>query len=200
MRDRLDAREREGKPRSLAMGAVDCTTPKNQPLCREQFIQAFPTVRVYRKGKHAGGAKPGHEAAPHYEAYMGERSAEAVAAFASRVLAEVEANVLPTPHATDSKVHSRGCTLQGSVTVSRVPGELHIVPTSRGHSLHMENVNMTHVIEHLSFGAEVSMDLPEVMKRIAAQRAAPPGSTRAAPPGSVPADMARAPAAPATPC
>ena len=37
--------------------------------------------------------------------------------------------------------------MQGSVTVSRVPGELHVVPTSRGHSLNMANVNMTHVLE-----------------------------------------------------
>lgn len=159
VRKTLDEHERAGKPRSLAMGAVDCTTAQNLQLCRDQFIQAFPTVRVYRKGKHAGN-KPATEAASHYEAYMGERSAEAVSAFALKVVQEVESNiVMPAAQGGDSKVHARGCTIQGSVMVSRVPGELHIVPTSRGHSLHMDNVNMTHVMEHLSFGGALPEDI-----------------------------------------
>lgn len=45
----------------LGMGAVDCTTQLNIPLCRDQHIQAFPTVRVYRRVGSAGcRPKPVH--------------------------------------------------------------------------------------------------------------------------------------------
>lgn len=149
----------------LGMGAVDCTTQQNIPLCRDQHIQAFPTVRVYRQGKnpldkHAPSGGPTR----HYEAYVGERSAEAVSAFALKVLEEMEDGTQTGTRGTDanrdgrpdSKLHARGCVIQGAVQVARVPGELHFVPTSRGHSLNMANVNMTHVIEHLSFGNPVA--------------------------------------------
>lgn len=100
----------------------------------------------------------------HYEAYVGERSAEAVSAFALKVLEELEEGVHTGTRGTDansdgkpdSKLHARGCVIQGAVQVARVPGELHFVPTSRGHSLNMANVNMSHYIEHLSFGNPVS--------------------------------------------
>lgn len=149
----------------LGMGAVDCTTSQNIPLCRDQHIQAFPTVRVYRKGKNPLESNaPGAGPTRHYEAYVGERSAEAVSAFAVKVLEEMEEGVHTGTRGTDgnsdgkpdSKLHSRGCVIQGAVQVARVPGELHFVPTSRGHSLNMANVNMSHVIEHLSFGNPVA--------------------------------------------
>lgn len=75
----------------MGLGAVDCTTALNIPLCRDQHIQAFPTVRVYRKGKNPLDSNaPGGGPTKHYESYVGERSAEAVAAFAIKVLSELE--------------------------------------------------------------------------------------------------------------
>ena len=77
----------------------------NLPLCREQHIQAFPTVRIYRRGRNAleaGGAPQQGEITSHYEAYNGERSAEAVSEFALHVFAQINANVHTGAHGTDS--------------------------------------------------------------------------------------------------
>lgn len=77
----------------------------NLPLCREQHIQAFPTVRIYRRGRNAleaGGTPQQGEITSHYEAYNGERSAEAVSEFALHVFAQINANVHTGAHGTDS--------------------------------------------------------------------------------------------------
>ncbi len=160
-------------PPRVALGSVDCTTRENAALCKAQHIQAFPTVRVYRGGSASTAFDD--EAHAHHESYTGPRTAEAVSDFAATVAREVltrtgqvsGADVTPgaytlgwQPPGTDgdadgvkeSRVLSRGCTIEGSVRMARVPGELHIVPHGAGHSLHMENVNMSHSIQHLSFG------------------------------------------------
>jgi acyl-coenzyme A thioesterase 9 len=163
-------------PPRIALGSVDCTRRENAPLCKEQHIQAFPTVRVYRGG--AATTAFDDDAHAHHESYTGARSAEAIADFVATVAQEVltrtgqvsGADVAPgtytlgwqppgTDHdadgVKDSRVLSRGCVIEGSVRMARVPGELHIVPHGAGHSLHMEHINMTHYINHLSFGTFV---------------------------------------------
>lgn len=167
---RTDARQRIAR---VALGAVDCTQHESAPLCKEQHIQAFPTVRVYRAG--SAGTVFDDLTHSHYESYTGPRVAQDIAAFAAKVAHEVitragqvsGADVQPggytlgwqppgTDHDSDgvkeSKVLPRGCVIEGTVRMARVPGELHIVPTGMGHSLHMENVNLSHTIDHLSFG------------------------------------------------
>ena len=81
----------------LGMGSVDCTTAANLMLCREQHIQAFPTVRIYRRGRNALDSRSAADAAAqHYEAYNGDRSAEAVADFAVRALEQASPPSLST--------------------------------------------------------------------------------------------------------
>ena len=43
---------RRGKRARLAaaLATVDCTVDSNKDLCKEQHVQAFPTIRVYRAG------------------------------------------------------------------------------------------------------------------------------------------------------
>jgi hypothetical protein len=131
---------------------------------------------VYRGG--AATTAFDDDAHAHHESYTGMRSAEAIADFAATVAQEVltrtgqvsGADVAPgtytlgwqppgTDHdndgVKDSRVLSRGCVIEGSVRMARVPGELHIVPHGAGHSLAMEHINMTHSINHLSFGTFV---------------------------------------------
>ncbi|KAK7022899.1 hypothetical protein VNI00_016886 [Paramarasmius palmivorus] len=52
--------------------AVDCDDDKNKPLCAEQGVQGFPTVKLFPRGK---------ELAP--MVYQGERTANAMFKFAS---------------------------------------------------------------------------------------------------------------------
>ena len=44
----LDAHHRH----SLALGSIDCTRAENFKLCRDNHIQGFPTILVYRQGKN----------------------------------------------------------------------------------------------------------------------------------------------------
>ena len=60
---------------TVKVARVDCTDPSAQFKCREHHINAFPTVRVYRRGNVAAG---NHE----HQAYYGDRTPEAIAAFA----------------------------------------------------------------------------------------------------------------------
>ena len=162
-------------PPRVSLGSVDCTVAENKELCKKAHIMAFPTVRVYRAGSQGTGFDDAEHA--HHESYTGDRSAEAVADFAMTVAQEVltksgsVSGAQPgaytlgwQPPGTDanadgvkdSRVLSRGCTLEGTVRLARVPGELQIVPHSMaGVSFDMGNVNLSHSIEHLSFGSFV---------------------------------------------
>ena len=55
----------------------------------------------------------------------------------------------------ESETHE-GCMLFGYVDVSRAPGTLHISPHSARHSFDFSSVNTSHLIDHLSFGLELT--------------------------------------------
>jgi acyl-coenzyme A thioesterase 9 len=162
------------------MASVDCSTEKNEDLCSKLRVQAYPSVRVYR----AGSLHPSKENQTsivdlhrntediQFEVYHGKRRAEAIAAFADSLLKEVEATLEDDTDETPSKkrhtvfghdadgdgrhdsvVRTPGCSVNGQFNVNRVPGAFYFVPRSHSHSL--ADVDMTHVIRHLSFGDHV---------------------------------------------
>lgn len=55
----------------------------------------------------------------------------------------------------ESEAHE-GCTIFGYLEVSRAPGVLHVSPHSPRHSFDFTNVNVSHHIDHLSFGLELA--------------------------------------------
>jgi len=55
---------------------------------------------------------------------------------------------------TETEAHE-GCMIFGYVDVSRAPGTLHIAPHSARHSFDFSRVNVSHHIDHLSFGLEL---------------------------------------------
>jgi len=140
--------------RDIALATVDCTQEVNVQLCQREHIQAFPTVRIFREGTDR---KQGL-----HETYHGDRSAEEIANFAVKVLSEVQNKqaALPSGHGLDydgdgdldSQVHTRGCRVEGHIRVSRVPGSVIFSPHAEGHDFNVEAINVSHVIEHLSFG------------------------------------------------
>ncbi|EKM50584.1 uncharacterized protein PHACADRAFT_263943 [Phanerochaete carnosa HHB-10118-sp] len=54
--------------------AVDCDKPKNKPLCAEQGVQGFPTLKLFPRGRHVAPLEFTH----------GERSASALYYWATR--------------------------------------------------------------------------------------------------------------------
>lgn len=161
---------------TIGMATVDCTVEDNMELCKQQHIQAFPTVRVFRKGTDLTDGQ-----GRHHESYHGNRVAESIRDFAIQVLAEVQSQtsdeVLSKPakslpregapgsfgHAApgtdgdadgyaDSRLITKGCEVEGTLKVASVPGSIIIAPRSEGHTLNTLTLNMTHTVEHLSFG------------------------------------------------
>ena len=163
---------RVGKPRlTLGLASVDCTASDNVALCDKLHIQAYPNVRIYRAGslhpsKRAHASEDAQsEDSFQYEVYHGTRNAESLAKFADSLLREIESaedDGSFSPNVghdgdgdgrVDSALRSPGCSVNGNFHVNRVPGAFYFVPRSRAHSI--ADVDMTHVIKHLSFGQHV---------------------------------------------
>jgi hypothetical protein len=83
---------------TVKVARVDCTDPSAQFKCREHHINAFPTVRVYRRGNNQVVAG-NHE----HQAYYGDRTPEAIAAFADLQVQSLDKKVQ-----LDKKVNVRG--------------------------------------------------------------------------------------------
>ena len=83
---------------TVKVARVDCTDPSAQFKCREHHINAFPTVRVYRRGTNQVVAG-NHE----HQAYYGDRTPEAIAAFADLQVQSLDKKVQ-----LDKKVNVRG--------------------------------------------------------------------------------------------
>jgi thiol-disulfide isomerase/thioredoxin len=143
-------------PRDITLAAVDCTLKENQMLCYENHIQAFPTVRVFREATDNPEDGQRHM----HEEYRGPRSAEAIAEFSMGAFKEVKdahpeiANENKPPQADGRDYSSYGCVITGHLKVSRVPGTLIFSPHAPNHNFFVEAINMSHVVQHLSFGAQ----------------------------------------------
>lgn len=149
---------------SVGLGTLDCTEKVNIPLCRENHIQAYPTILVFRKSesKTVGRTYGGYEV---HESYHGVREAESIASFAMKVYEEVvegdESLKYPPPGSgtnsegdqrPESTVRTRGCRIEGYVMVQKVPTKIVIKPQSEHHVLNTSFISVDHKINHLSFG------------------------------------------------
>ena len=57
-----------------------------------------------------------------------------------------------------------GCALSGFVLVKKVPGALHFLAKSPGHSFDYEAMNMSHIVNYLYFGNKPSPRRHQVVK------------------------------------
>jgi thiol-disulfide isomerase/thioredoxin len=168
---RADIRSRRKSRLSAGMASVDCTKDGNLDLCDKLHIQAYPTVRVYR----AGSLHPSrlnetidnmHDLSDiSFEMYHGKRSAQAISDFALSLLKEIESVEADGARAHtighdydgdgvhDSTVRSPGCSVNGQFKVARVPGAFYFVARAHRHSI--AEIDMTHIIKHISFGEHV---------------------------------------------
>lgn len=175
------ASEMSKKPwgHNVALGKVDCTKKDVHKLCHSAHINAFPTVLVYRDGHtHT------------HEMYQGHRTVEALVEFAqslvggeedkARRLADQPEDQKLSPQqrvrlqaeaarsggvARRPKPGPEGCNIAGFLMVNRVPGNFHIHAHNPGYSFKAETLNVSHIVNHLSFGAPLTREqyrrLPE---------------------------------------
>lgn len=143
----------------VAVGKVDCVA--QAALCRKHRIMAFPTLRFFHDGKAV---------APDYKM---DRTVQALVAFTKRKLdmdekfKEWDKRAMATNEDEETRNKKRqlyqqsrpehpGCQVSGFLMVNRVPGNFHIEAKSKNHNLNAAMTNLTHVVNHLSFGDPLS--------------------------------------------
>lgn len=140
----------------IGVGKVDCMA--EAPLCRAEKVMAFPTLRWYHSGK------------PISPDYKMDRTVQALTGFARRKLEmdtkfkdwekkaaekgtidEEERENKRSLFQQDRPEHP-SCQVSGHLMVNRVPGNFHIEAKSKNHNLNSAMTNLTHIVNHLSFG------------------------------------------------
>ena len=129
-----DADGAKANVRLLKLNCVDF-----EETCRDQRIQAFPTVRLYRRGAKQGD----------YQEYQGFPNIDQMGQF-------LHAQVKKRHMHTGAKYHSvfsEGCRLSGSLEVARVPGVVHFQAMhSNEKTFNLAHTNVSHMVHHFSFG------------------------------------------------
>lgn len=144
----------QGMP--VGVGTINCV--KEADLCREQRTMAFPTLRWYHDGTAV---------APDYKM---DRTLTALMGFAKRKLemdekfkawkeTAVDAGDLEKEKKRQLFQQNRpehpACQVSGHLMVNRVPGNFHIEAKSKNHNLNAAMTNLSHTVNHLSFGEPI---------------------------------------------
>lgn len=153
------AQEVKNNGMPVGVAKIDCVSQAD--LCRAERIMAFPTLRWYHKGE---AVQPD---------YKMDRTVQALVGFAKRKL-EMDEKFKDweqkTPHASaDEKEKKRklfqqhrpehpACQVSGHLMVNRVPGNFHIEAKSKNHNLNAAMTNLSHIVNHLSFGEPIDQD------------------------------------------
>jgi protein disulfide-isomerase-like protein len=135
----------------IGVGKIDCMAQAN--LCRKQKIMAFPTLRWFQNGEAVS---------PDYKM---DRTMDALVGFSKRKL-EMDERYKKWQETAGSDADEEkkrklfqnnrpehpGCQVSGHLMVNRVPGNFHIEAKSKNHNLNAAMTNLTHRVNHLSFG------------------------------------------------
>lgn len=132
----------------VGIANVDCQA--HSDLCRDQRVMAFPTLRFY-ENKQA-----------QVPDYKSDRTVQALVSYAQRKL-ELNERFKDWDKKGDGKkkqeyrqmyqmAENPGCQVSGTLHVNRVPGNFHIEAKSKNHNLNAAMTNLTHRVNHLSFG------------------------------------------------
>ncbi|GJY98683.1 disulfide isomerase-like protein 5-4 [Tanacetum coccineum] len=154
----------------IILGKVDCTEERD--LCRSHHVQAYPSIRIFRRGSDVRDERGNHD----HESYYGDRNTDSL----------VEAmEHLVTPNNSESRKLSlrdrygqtkgfekrpapreAGCRIEGFVRVKKVPGSIVVSPRSESHSFDASQINMSHVISSFNFGKKVTPKTMSDLKRL----------------------------------
>ncbi|KAI9186220.1 hypothetical protein LWI28_015019 [Acer negundo] len=155
----------------ILLGKVDCTVEIE--LCKRNHIQAYPSIRIFRKGSDVRDDHGHHD----HESYYGDRDTESLVKTMEGLVAPIPVEgsqklALEDKHNNTAGAAKRpapltgGCRIEGYVRVKKVPGNLIISARSGAHSFDTTEMNMSHVISHLSFGRKISPQVLSDVKRM----------------------------------
>jgi thiol-disulfide isomerase/thioredoxin len=147
----------------LNVASVDCVS--NMELCANSGVRAFPTLRVFRKNKQIGE-------------YKSDRTVTALKDFVKGL--PISDDELRRPRPTRERPMSDkekeeeeaevrghpGCHMKGKLFLNRVPGNFHLEARSKHHNLVPSMTNLSHAINHLSFGPALTDKLLNKVKSV----------------------------------
>ncbi|CAN6452193.1 unnamed protein product [Victoria cruziana] len=166
MRERYDP-EADGR---ILLAKVDCTLEVD--LCRRHHIQGYPSIRIFRKGTDVKEDQGHHE----HESYYGDRDTDSLVQAMEALVSSIpkESNKLALEDRSNGTItavkrpapSAAGCRIEGFVRVKKVPGNLVISAHSGAHSFDASVMNMSHVVNHFSFGKRLSVRMLNEVKRL----------------------------------
>jgi protein disulfide-isomerase-like protein len=140
----------ENEQLPISIVKVDCVA--NQNLCMSQHIQAFPTLRIFK------------DTTVQPPDYRSDRTTDALLEFVrSRLATDEQVAQMSAKEQEEHKERQEqqrddhpGCMMSGFLLVNRVPGNFHLEARSKHHNLNPKMANLSHVVNHLSFGPVLS--------------------------------------------
>jgi len=142
----FDHKEFTHKKLNIKFAAMDCEA--NSELCAKYKVRAYPSLLVFK----------GTE--PVYPFYDGHRTADDLENFFAKSVEEYETH-MPNVYKHEA------CQVVGWLTVARVPGNFHIQAWSEHHDMAPTMANLSHTVNHLSFGLSIP---PSVKSNLAAKQ------------------------------
>ncbi|KAF4395988.1 hypothetical protein F8388_013157 [Cannabis sativa] len=138
--------------------------------CIKHHIQGYPSIRIFRKGSDLRLDHGHHD----HESYYGDRDADSLVKMMEGLVAPIELESqkqLPggsntTENAKRPAPKAGGCRIEGYVRVKKVPGNLIISARSGSHSFDASQMNMSHIVSHLSFGKKITPKVMSDVKRL----------------------------------
>jgi len=125
-----------GERGRLGVGKVDCVEQRH--TCADERIMAFPTIRWYEGGKAV------------VPDYGGDRTVEALMGYARGRRRRRRRRSDDDDDGEEE--HHPGCMVHGHLSINRVPGNMVVGARSVNHEIHSMMTNLTHRVNHLSFG------------------------------------------------
>ncbi|KAM7492681.1 hypothetical protein LguiA_035602 [Lonicera macranthoides] len=159
MRARYDP-EKDGR---ILLGKVDCT--EEAELCRSHHIQGYPSIRIFRKGSNVRVDNGQFE----HESYYGDRDTVSLVKTMENLIAPIALENKSNHMTDDPKIPAPltgGCRIEGFVRIKKVPGNLVFSARSGAHSFDASQMNISHVISHLSFGKKLSPGLISDIQKV----------------------------------
>lgn len=153
--EELERNEHSANEIQVDVAKVDCVANRN--LCSAQRIMAFPTLRLFKEGAVF---------APDYKQ---DRTLVGLQEYAKAKL-ELEEKMKDWHPLRKERIEAQnkqhpGCMLAGYLLVNRVPGNFHLEARSNQHNLNAAMTNLSHVVNHLSFGQPLKSDQLKKMKK-----------------------------------
>jgi len=105
-------------------------------ICKKYNIRGYPTLQLFIGDK------------PSVVPYSGARKVEPLVEYLKEAVVEGETHM---PHI----FADLACKINGSILVPRVPGNFHVEARSKTHDINPIMVNLSHIVNHMQFGAAV---------------------------------------------